>query len=158
MLEDLEHQLEMYRDSERMLSIARVAAQAALEIVGKYYALSDDCHLLRMAILLHPGKKATSMSDNDWPDGDINKARRLTPKEFNSRHPADATESSSTTSKSSAPLDPEDLNFFANISRSRKSVVASSAFPVDSLKYFWSQPPVDKDLWKYLEGQRSIQP
>lgn len=50
MLEDMEHELEGLRNDVTQRSIIRIAAQAALIMVGKYYALTDDSEVYRIAI------------------------------------------------------------------------------------------------------------
>jgi hypothetical protein len=50
MLERLEHMMvEVSRDTE-LSAIVRVAALAALQVIGKYYALTDDNEVYRIAI------------------------------------------------------------------------------------------------------------
>jgi hypothetical protein len=52
MMEALEHHLcDVVKMAHAPLaSVIRIAAKAALLVVGKYYALSDDCELYRIAI------------------------------------------------------------------------------------------------------------
>jgi hypothetical protein len=50
MLEDLEHQLDALRNDVTAPAVVRIAAQAALNVVGKYYALTDDCEVYQIAI------------------------------------------------------------------------------------------------------------
>ena len=50
MLEDMEHELEGLRNDATQRSIIRIAAQAALIMVGKYYALTDDSEVYCIAI------------------------------------------------------------------------------------------------------------
>lgn len=50
MLKKLEHMMvEVSRDVE-LSAIVRIAALAALEVIGKYYALTDDNEVYRIAI------------------------------------------------------------------------------------------------------------
>lgn len=50
MLEEMEHQLTNVRDSWVMASVIRMAAQAALYVIEKYYALTDENEVYRIAI------------------------------------------------------------------------------------------------------------
>jgi len=50
MLEDMEHELENLRNDTGQPAIVRLAAQVALIMIGKYYALTDDCEVYRLAI------------------------------------------------------------------------------------------------------------
>jgi hypothetical protein len=50
MLEDFEYQLvSTYKDVTNP-SVVRVAALAAVNVVGKYYANAEDCRILRIAV------------------------------------------------------------------------------------------------------------
>lgn len=50
MLEEMEHQLTNVRNSYDMPKVIRIAAQAALFVIEKYYALTDDNEVYRIAI------------------------------------------------------------------------------------------------------------
>lgn len=52
MLETMEHHLQTVRDDvdNQLSPVIRVAAVAALLVIGKYYALSDDNEVYRIAI------------------------------------------------------------------------------------------------------------
>lgn len=50
MLEDMEHELENLCEDKAQPAIVRLAAQAALIMIGKYYALTDDCEVYRIAL------------------------------------------------------------------------------------------------------------
>ena len=45
MLEDMEHELEAVRNDATLPGVIRVAAHAVLLMIGKYYALTDDCEV-----------------------------------------------------------------------------------------------------------------
>ncbi|KAJ6555813.1 hypothetical protein B0H19DRAFT_862980, partial [Mycena capillaripes] len=58
MLECLEDKLTNVRNTASLPAVIRVAAIAALKVVGKYYALTDDCEVYRIAItVMCPDKK-----------------------------------------------------------------------------------------------------
>ena len=50
MLENLEHQLHFMRDCADAPKVIRTAAVAGLIMVGKYYALTDDNEVYRIAM------------------------------------------------------------------------------------------------------------
>jgi hypothetical protein len=50
MLEDMEHELEAVRNDATLPSVIRVTAHAALLMISKYYALTDDCEVYRIAM------------------------------------------------------------------------------------------------------------
>ncbi|KAG1821484.1 hypothetical protein EV424DRAFT_1272293, partial [Suillus variegatus] len=78
MLEKLEHMMvEVSRDVE-LSAIVRIAALAALEVIGKYYALTDDNEVYRIAIIMCPDKKLEWFIKNaDWHEADKIEARRV---------------------------------------------------------------------------------
>jgi hypothetical protein len=54
MLEKLEHALDRIYNAKDEPPVVRIAAQAALQVVGKYYALTDDNEVYRIAISKSP--------------------------------------------------------------------------------------------------------
>lgn len=50
LLEAMEHDLVKVRDAAELPDIIRVAAIAGLLVISKYYALTDDCEVYRIAI------------------------------------------------------------------------------------------------------------
>ncbi|KAF9234388.1 hypothetical protein BU15DRAFT_79069 [Melanogaster broomeanus] len=67
MLECLEHSMTLVRDASNELSVIRIAAEAALIMIGKYYALTDDNEVYRIAIAMCPDKKFEWFEKNlDW--------------------------------------------------------------------------------------------
>ncbi|KAI0061954.1 hypothetical protein BV25DRAFT_1804810, partial [Artomyces pyxidatus] len=78
MLETLEQQLTHVRDSVELPNTIRVAAHASLIMVGKYYALSDDCEVYRIAIVMCPDKKVAWFDNNPgWRPEDREEVKRL---------------------------------------------------------------------------------
>ncbi|KAJ7723017.1 hypothetical protein DFH07DRAFT_932289 [Mycena maculata] len=57
MLEALEDELTNMRDDASQPDFIRIAAIAGLLVIGKYYALSDDTEVYRIAIIMCPDKK-----------------------------------------------------------------------------------------------------
>lgn len=54
MLEHLEHALDHIYNAKDEPPVIRIAAQAALQVVGKYYALTDDNEVCSIAISESP--------------------------------------------------------------------------------------------------------
>lgn len=50
MLDELEKSMVKVRDDEELLDVIRVAAQAALLLIDKYFSLTDECELYQIAI------------------------------------------------------------------------------------------------------------
>ncbi|KAI6024403.1 hypothetical protein EDC04DRAFT_2933480 [Pisolithus marmoratus] len=67
MLECLEHMMTRVCDAPCELPVIRIAAKAALLMIGKYYALTDDSEVYRIAIVMCPDRKAEWFDKNpDW--------------------------------------------------------------------------------------------
>ncbi|KAF8960348.1 hypothetical protein BDZ97DRAFT_1905934 [Flammula alnicola] len=67
MLEAMEHDLTKIRNSHELPAVIRIAAIAALLIISKYYALTDDNEVYRIAIVMCPDKKLDWFNENeDW--------------------------------------------------------------------------------------------
>ncbi|KAG0693734.1 hypothetical protein DFH29DRAFT_1038046 [Suillus ampliporus] len=79
MLENLEHALDrVYNASDSEPPVVRIAAQAALQVVGKYYALTDDNEVYRIAIAMCPHRKIEWFDRNpDWHESDRDDAKKL---------------------------------------------------------------------------------
>jgi len=78
MLERLEHSMAKVRDAEKLPNVIRIAAEAALIMIGKYYALTDDNEVYRIAIAMCPDKKVEWFEKNsDWRPEDRLEARRM---------------------------------------------------------------------------------
>jgi hypothetical protein len=80
MMEDLEHSLDnVWNQKHRQLpAVIRIAAKAALKVLGKYYALSDDSEVYRIAIVMCPDKKVQWFESNpDWRLDDAQEVRRI---------------------------------------------------------------------------------
>ncbi|KAI5983302.1 hypothetical protein EDC04DRAFT_2915048 [Pisolithus marmoratus] len=67
MLKWLEHSMTCARDAAQEPSIIRIAAEAALLMIGKYYVLTDDNEVYQIAIVMCPEKKIEWFDQNpDW--------------------------------------------------------------------------------------------
>ncbi|TFY77502.1 hypothetical protein EWM64_g6511 [Hericium alpestre] len=81
MLEDLEHQLDgVYRDVS-VPNVIRIAARAALLMVGKYYALLDDNEVYCIAMERASDKQTKGKQCSKWalPPVDIGSSSKLNP-------------------------------------------------------------------------------
>ncbi|KAJ6545063.1 hypothetical protein DFH09DRAFT_1509464, partial [Mycena vulgaris] len=78
MLEALEDELTNMRNDAALPAVIRIAAIAALLVVGKYYALSDDTDVYRIAIIMCPDKKLEWFQTNPgWRPEDRLEADRV---------------------------------------------------------------------------------
>jgi hypothetical protein len=80
MMEDLEHSLDSVwnQTHQQLPAVIRIAAKAALHVLGKYYALSDDSEVYRIAIVMCPDKKVQWFESNpDWHPEDAQEVRRI---------------------------------------------------------------------------------
>ncbi|KAJ7829499.1 hypothetical protein B0H14DRAFT_2366569 [Mycena olivaceomarginata] len=78
MLESLEDQLANMRDDTTLPNVIRIAAIAGLMVVGKYYALTDDTEVYRIAIIMCPDKKMHWFDTNSaWLSSDRDEAERV---------------------------------------------------------------------------------
>ncbi|KAJ7841983.1 hypothetical protein B0H13DRAFT_1648942 [Mycena leptocephala] len=79
MLENLEDQLTNIRNDASLPDVIRIAAIAALIVVGKYYALTDDTEVYRIAItVMCPDKKMEWFNKNPgWRPEDRAEADRI---------------------------------------------------------------------------------
>jgi hypothetical protein len=80
MMEDLEHSLDSVwnQTHQRLPAVIRIAAKAALQVLGKYYALSDDSEVYRIAIVMCPDKKVQWFESNpDWRSEDAWEVKRI---------------------------------------------------------------------------------
>jgi hypothetical protein len=50
MLEVIDHQIVAVRDAQDLPNVIRIAVQAALFVISKYYSLTDDNEVYRIAI------------------------------------------------------------------------------------------------------------
>ena len=102
MLEKLEHQLHFMQQCAEAPSVIRTAATAGLIMVGKYYALTDDNEVYRIAMggnlfisnphslshpflfaVMLPNKKMAQFIENpDWHTADVDAVERLAKKRF----------------------------------------------------------------------------
>ncbi|KAG2342538.1 hypothetical protein BDR05DRAFT_886329, partial [Suillus weaverae] len=89
MLEKLEHALDRIYNAEDESPVVRIATQAALQVVGKYYALADDNEVYRIAIIMCPDKKLEWFEKNpDWHANDRVEGKRIAQQRWNASYEA----------------------------------------------------------------------
>jgi hypothetical protein len=109
LIEELEHKMLKIRENSYapavMFSpILRMAAHAALTVVEKYYALTDDCEVYRIAIgkshyypvtqdhtsfstpVLCPDRKLQFLEKREWNSDDIETTKQLLVDRFNKNY------------------------------------------------------------------------
>jgi hypothetical protein len=80
MMEDLEHSLDSVWNQmhQQLPAVIRIAAKAALHVLGKYYALSDDSEVYHIAIVMCPDKKVQWFKSNpDWCPEDAQEVQHI---------------------------------------------------------------------------------
>ncbi|KAJ6547933.1 hypothetical protein DFH09DRAFT_926647 [Mycena vulgaris] len=104
MLEALEDKLMNVRDDPELPTVIRIAAIASLIVVGKYYALSDDAEVYRIAIIMCPDKKMQWLNTNPgWREQDRVDADRLVRKRWTETYASRGSQTSSATTQPAAP-------------------------------------------------------
>ncbi|KAF8151169.1 hypothetical protein K438DRAFT_1623955, partial [Mycena galopus ATCC 62051] len=96
MLEDLEDQLTNMSIDASLPTVIRIASIAALIVVGKYYALTDDTEVYRIAMIMCPDKKLEWFNKNPgWRPEDRREADRIVRNRWTEtyarKQPADST-------------------------------------------------------------------
>ncbi|KAK6997449.1 hypothetical protein R3P38DRAFT_1887885 [Favolaschia claudopus] len=137
MLEDLEAQLTNISQDASLHTVTRIAALAALEIVGKYYALTDDCEVYRIAIVMCPDKKMEWFNRNDgWVEADRKEADRIVRLRWSESY---APKVSPTTQATvDAPAPPAKVNRWA----SKREAPQGVSLNPDSIEAYLAAPPV----------------
>ncbi|KAJ7897729.1 hypothetical protein B0H13DRAFT_2337786 [Mycena leptocephala] len=133
MLELLEEQLTGLRDDHTMPKVIRTAAIAALLIIGKYYALTDDTDVYRIAISNYvPDQKLEWFNSNPaWRPEDRAEADRIVRQRFAETY---ASRGGETAAPAAAPTKP--VKKWASTSR----ITAHTAHPPDSIEAYLATP------------------
>ncbi|KAG2053089.1 hypothetical protein BDR06DRAFT_838249, partial [Suillus hirtellus] len=78
MLEHLEHSLDQIYNAKNKPPVIQIATQAALQVVGKYYALTDDNEVCCIAVIMCPEKMLKWFKKNlDWHKKDHMEAKQI---------------------------------------------------------------------------------
>ncbi|EIN05207.1 hypothetical protein PUNSTDRAFT_74871 [Punctularia strigosozonata HHB-11173 SS5] len=104
MLETFEAQLVAVCDQKhaQLPPIIRVAAQASLLVVGKYYALSDDNEIYRIAMVLCPWRKLQWFAVRQWSAEDISTVKAITIRTFREIYAGDSNNTEAVGASSTA--------------------------------------------------------
>ncbi|KAH8110930.1 hypothetical protein DFH11DRAFT_728116 [Phellopilus nigrolimitatus] len=107
MLSDLEVALTKVRDAADLPNVIRVAAHASLLVCQKYFALTDECEVYRIAIVMCPDRKLKWFRDRGWSTEAIEDVRQVVNKRWKESYEVhaapSATSSSSTTNAVARP-------------------------------------------------------
>ncbi|KAI5823657.1 hypothetical protein K523DRAFT_344161 [Schizophyllum commune Tattone D] len=82
-LDDIKEDLTNIRDSPLNLDkkpaspVVRIAAHAGLIMTNKYFSMTSECEVYRIAIALSPDKKLQWFRDRDWDEDEIESVRKL---------------------------------------------------------------------------------
>ncbi|KAI5828050.1 hypothetical protein K523DRAFT_373910 [Schizophyllum commune Tattone D] len=82
-LDDIKEDLTNIRDSPLNLDkkpaspIIRIAAHAGIIMTNKYFSMTDECEVYRIAIALSPDKKLQWFRDRDWDEDAVEAVRKL---------------------------------------------------------------------------------
>ncbi|EIW51479.1 uncharacterized protein TRAVEDRAFT_87359, partial [Trametes versicolor FP-101664 SS1] len=69
--------VDKFRKDEKLAPSVRAAAQRGRVILDKYYTLTDETIIYRLAMILHPGHKLRYFRDENWPEEWITEAVEL---------------------------------------------------------------------------------
>ncbi|GBE89936.1 Putative AC transposase OS=Zea mays PE=2 SV=2 [Sparassis crispa] len=152
MLEQLEHQLTAVRDDVDMElpSVICIAAQASLLVVGKYYALTDDTDVYRIAIAMCPDKKLEWFNKNpDWRAEDHTEAAHILRARWTESYAGDSNDMSVNTPTVSVMASTSKRGKWASSFRNEPS---TSTHPIDSIDAYLESPLVSRDDVKQAGG------
>ncbi|OJT01847.1 hypothetical protein TRAPUB_10054, partial [Trametes pubescens] len=69
--------VDKFRKDEKLAPSVRATAQRGRVILDKYYTLTDETMIYRLAMILHPGHKLQYFRDENWPEEWITEAVEL---------------------------------------------------------------------------------
>ncbi|KAI1787165.1 hypothetical protein LXA43DRAFT_896664, partial [Ganoderma leucocontextum] len=78
--------LDDFQDNLTLTMGIRTAAKRGRLMLSKYYSLTDETAIFRIAMILHPAFKLSYFHKADWPEDWIKEARRLIVDEWTSRY------------------------------------------------------------------------
>jgi len=162
MLERLEHSMAKVRDAEKLPNVIRIAAEAALIMIGKYYALTDDNEVYRIAIAMCPDKKVEWFEKNsDWRPEDRIEARRM----VRNRWTESYAKSSSSTVAHRSDAEPPTKRQRSEWDAVESADEDGSEQDPDSIEAYLDAPPIPKaevkaagGVLKYWENRRDTRP
>lgn len=99
LLRSIQVSLAAVRDATDLPNVIRVAAQASLLVCNKYFSLSDDCEVYRIAIAMCPDKKLQWFRDQGWCEREITEVKEMVIRRWEESYKTpDATASAVSTS------------------------------------------------------------
>ncbi|KAF7969646.1 hypothetical protein HWV62_26741 [Athelia sp. TMB] len=158
MLEEMEHQLTNVRNSYDMPKVIRIAAQAALFVIEKYYALTDDNEVYRIAIgksfTMCPDKKLVWFEKNpDWRTQDCLKATQVLRTRWTETYaPLSSLATARESEARQATGPPKARSRWASSFRSTDAVAA--AVDPDTLDVYLAAAPIPKADIDQSKGSR----
>ncbi|OJT02035.1 hypothetical protein TRAPUB_7505, partial [Trametes pubescens] len=79
----LTHHLNSFKSDVTLAPAVRAAAQRGRSMLDKYYTLTDDTMIYRVAMILHPQHKVQYFRDEGWPEEWVQTAIDLVREEWN---------------------------------------------------------------------------
>ncbi|KDQ08367.1 hypothetical protein BOTBODRAFT_118701, partial [Botryobasidium botryosum FD-172 SS1] len=138
MIDDLHEWLEKAVATSPHRSIVH-AAQCGLAGLNKYYSLTDETHMYRFSLLLHPNYKTDYMKDQEWKQVWINESLRLLREVWKEDYAPKLTADQPATAAAATP-DVETVEFGQ---WKRKKRAARPAETLDQLESYLAQEAFD---------------
>ncbi|PIL32861.1 hypothetical protein GSI_04979 [Ganoderma sinense ZZ0214-1] len=92
-MDALTEHLDKFSDDESLTPAVRMAAKRGRVVLNKYYGLTDETIIYRIAMVLHPRYKTNYFRTQDWPEDWISEAVDLIRGEWTARYkPAASTD------------------------------------------------------------------
>ncbi|KAF8578273.1 hypothetical protein K439DRAFT_1362533, partial [Ramaria rubella] len=88
--------LDQYASDKKFFPVVRSAAAKGCEILNKYYSLTDDSVVYRIAMILHPRYKTFYFQWQKWPDLWIDTAVKLLHQQWEKHYKPAGTKSLTT--------------------------------------------------------------
>ncbi|KAK7047943.1 hypothetical protein VNI00_006271 [Paramarasmius palmivorus] len=166
MMEELEHSLERVRDAEYMPKVIRIAAIASLLVLGKYYALTDDTDVYRIAIVMCPDKKlAWFEKSEDWREEDRKEVGEIVRRRWKESYEQSVSASSAARPERGPVAKRRRVQSEFSSGRLNDSSDEEDGGDKDELEAYLSAPPVSKKeikgaggVLKWWESMRTTRP
>ncbi|EJF55349.1 hypothetical protein DICSQDRAFT_74416, partial [Dichomitus squalens LYAD-421 SS1] len=78
--------LDDFQDNLSLTSAILAAAKRGRLMLSKYYSLTDETPIFRIAMIMHPAYKLSYFRKADWPEASIQEACRLITHEWTTRY------------------------------------------------------------------------
>ncbi|KAL1947002.1 hypothetical protein VTO73DRAFT_13963 [Trametes versicolor] len=116
-----------FKKDDALLPAIRAAAQRGRVILDKYYSLTDDSIVYRIAMILHPRYKMQYFRDQDWEEEWIAVAVDLVRSEWTTYYKVDAHDAALRVPSASANVGSTSAAPAANIASSSRSAPTNNA-------------------------------